>query len=104
MGLCDVYAGYPKGVAARQAIRSTAPEIIVCDEIGDRNDAELLMYSLRCGVSFIATVHAASMADLRGRQVTERLIDTGAFRYIVFLKNDTVGKIDRIYEMTDSRG
>lgn len=104
IGLCDVYAGYPKGLAAMQAIRGTAPRIIVCDELGDRDDAEMLMYSLRCGVTFIATVHAASMDDLRNREVTSGLINTGAFRYIVFLKSDEAGRIDRIYEMCDSRG
>lgn len=102
IGLCDVYVGYPKGIAANQAIRAMVPELIVCDEIGDRTDVEMLMYSMRCGVSFIATVHASSMQDLRSRKITSELIETGAFRYIVFLKSDDVGRIDRIYEMCDT--
>lgn len=104
LGLCDVYAGYPKGFAANYAIRSMAPELIVCDEIGDREDVEMLMYSMRCGVSFIATVHAASMQDLRRREITSALINTGAFRYIIFLQSDgEVGRIGKIYEMCDTR-
>ena len=103
LGLCDIYAGYPKGIAANCAIRSMAPELIVCDEMGDKSDAELLMYSMRCGVSFIATVHASSMSDLRRREITERMINTGAFRYIVFLSQREVGKIERIYEMCEPR-
>ena len=102
LGMCDIYAGYPKGIAANCAIRSMSPEIIVCDEMGDRSDVELLLYSMRCGVSFIATVHADSMTDLRRRRVTTELIETGAFRYIVFLRSDTVGRIAKIYEMSDS--
>ena len=105
IGLCDVYAGYPKGSAAISAIRSMAPDLIVCDEIGDRSDVEMLMYSLRCGVAFVGTLHAGSMEDLRRREVTAELINTGAFRYIVFLKSDCeAGKIDKIYEMCDTRG
>ena len=103
LGLCDIYAGYPKGVAANCAIRSMAPDIIVCDEMGDQSDVDLLLYSMRCGVSFIATVHAGSMQDLRNREITSRMITTGAFRYIVFLQRDgQAGEIGKIYEMCDS--
>lgn len=103
LGLCDIYAGYPKGVAANCAIRSMAPDIIVCDEMGDQSDVDLLLYSMRCGVSFIATVHASSMQDLRRREITSKMINTGAFRYIVFLRSDgQAGEVDKIYEMCDS--
>ncbi|MBQ9679894.1 MAG: Flp pilus assembly complex ATPase component TadA [Ruminococcus sp.] len=102
VGLCDVYAGYPKGIAANCAIRSMSPQIIVCDEMGDRSDIDLLMYSMRCGVSFISTLHANSMNDLRHRQIASEMINTGAFRYIVFLSSETTGKIEKIYEMRDS--
>lgn len=104
LGLCDVYNGYPKGIAANCAIRSMAPEIIICDEMGDQSDVDLLLYSMRCGVAFIATVHASSMQDLRRREITSKMINTGAFRYIVFLCADgNVGQIDKIYEMCDAR-
>ena len=103
LGLCDVYHSYPKGTAANCAIRSMSPEIIVCDEMGDQSDVDLLLYSLRCGVAFIATSHASSMQDLRRREITSRMINTGAFRYIVFLSADgDVGKIDKIYKMCDA--
>ena len=101
IGLCDVYAGYPKGTAAVQATRSMNPDIIVCDELGDRTDADMLTYSLRCGIAFIASVHAASMDDLRSRKVTADVIATGAFRYFVFLSGKgQPGSIAKIYEMS----
>ena len=104
LGLCDVYHSYPKGIAANCAIRSMAPEIIVCDEMGDQSDVDLLLYSMRCGVAFIATSHASSMQDLRRREITSKMINTGAFRYIVFLSADgEVGKLEKIYEMCDAR-
>lgn len=104
LGLCDIYAGYPKGIAANCAIRSMSPQIIVCDELGDKYDVDLLLYSMRCGAAFIATVHAGSMEDLRRREMTSKLINTGAFRYIVFLSvNGELGRIDKIYEMCDAR-
>lgn len=103
LGLCDVYTGFPKGNAANCAIRSMSPEIIVCDEMGDNSDVELLLYSMRCGTAFMATVHASSMQDLRRREITSKLINTGAFRYIVFLSSDgSVGRVEKIYEMCDA--
>ena len=103
LGLCDVYTGYPKGIAANCSIRSMSPEIIVCDEMGDQSDVDLLLYSMRCGVAFIATVHASSMQDLMRREITSKMINTGAFRYIVFLSADgSVGRIDKIDEMCDA--
>lgn len=102
LGLSDIYCGYRKGDAALAAIRSMSPDIIICDEMGERSDADLLMYTMRCGVSFIATVHACSMDDLRSRKVTADMIDTGAFRYIAFLDDkDSAGKLSKIYEMRD---
>ena len=104
IGLCDIYTGYPKGIAANCAIRSMAPQIIICDEMGEQSDVELLTYSMRCGAAFIATLHAASMQDLRRRKIASSMINTGAFRYIVFLTADgTPGKVEIIYEMCDTR-
>lgn len=103
LGLCDIYAGYPKGLAANCAIRSMAPQIMVCDEMGDQKDVALLTYSMRCGVAFIATVHAGSMQDLHRRESAVKMIDTGAFRYVVFLSGeDSAGQVDKIVEMSDA--
>lgn len=102
IGLCDVFAGYPKSEAAVSAVRSMAPDIIVCDELGDREDVETLSTALRCGTAFIASVHASSMDDLRTRKATYDMISASAFRYIVFLSGRrAVGRIDKIYEMRD---
>ena len=99
VGLSDVYVHMPKSTAIVNSVRSLAPDIIVCDELGDRRDAEAIRYALRCGVSFIATVHAADMDDLRTRSVTASLLAKGAFRYIVFLSGRSCpGKVNYIYE------
>lgn len=102
LGLCDVFSGYPKSVAVVSAVRSMAPDIIVCDEIGEESDIRSLSYSLRCGAAFIASVHASSMDDLRSRKPVAEMIELSAFRYIVFLSSRAEpGKIDKIYEMRD---
>ena len=103
MGLCDIFVGYHKGVGAASAIRSMAPDIIVCDEMGERSDIDILSGALRCGAAFIASVHASSMDDLRTRRATADMIALSAFRYIVFMSGrGNAGMIDKIYEMRGS--
>ena len=101
VGLCDVYAGYPKGIAAVSAVRSMAPDLIVCDEIGDRSDAETLSFCLRRGAAFIASAHASSMDGLRSMPYMSDIISSCAFGSIVFMAGRSQpGRIDRIYEMS----
>lgn len=103
LGLCDVFSGYPKSAAVVSAVRSMAPDIIVCDEIGEESDIQALSYSMRCGAAFIASVHASSMDDLRSRKAVAEMIELSAFRYIVFLSGRAEpGRIEKIYEMRDS--
>lgn len=100
IGLCDVFSGYPKREAAVSAVRSMAPEIIVCDEVGDDADVIMITNALRCGVAFIASLHASSLDDLRSRKAVADMIASSAFGHIVFMSGrDRPGRIEKIYEM-----
>lgn len=102
LGLCDIFCSYPKDTAMLSALRSMSPDIMICDELGDKFDARILQYMTRCGVSVIATAHASSMAELCSRSVMQALLKADAFRYVVIMKGKRmVGKIDRIYEMRE---
>lgn len=99
LGLSDVYVHMPKGEGIMSAVRSLSPDLIICDELGDEDDIAAVSYALRCGVAFIATVHAASIGDLRNRAVMRGLLMSGAFRYLIFLGDRRYGgRISRIYE------
>ena len=103
LGLSDVYVGMPKGGAVISSVRSMSPDIIICDELGDQGDADSLRYAMRCGVSFIATVHSSSLDDLRTRRITRQLLADGAFRYIVMLDGRRrPGRVARIYEWSSN--
>lgn len=86
---CDVLDGYPKGEGILIAVRCLAPDIVVCDEIGGEQEAEALLTGINCGVSVIATVHAADKDELLRKKQVMRLITAGAFRHIVFLHDAT---------------
>ena len=99
MASCDVFVNIPKREGVINCIRSLSPDIIVCDELGDEDDIFAISAASRCGAAFIATIHAATIYDLKNRTLTQKLLSTGAFRYIVFLDNRfRAGRISRIYE------
>ena len=102
IGMCDVYDCYKKSEAILQSIRSMAPDIIVCDEIGSQEDIKAVEQSVNSGVSLIATVHASSEYEIKHRENIQRLLKTGAFSKIVFLANkNTPGEIVRIIDAGD---
>ena len=104
VGMSDVLVGMNKGVGVIHALRSLSPDVIICDELGDKTDAELLCHTLRCGTAFIATIHAWDYDDLRSRRITSELLRTGAFRYAVCLDNRKhAGRIQEIRDLGDVR-
>ena len=57
-GLIDVLSGYPRAIGIEIAVRSMNPQLIICDEIGDRAEAEAMISAQNCGVPFVATATA----------------------------------------------
>ncbi|MCD7740908.1 MAG: Flp pilus assembly complex ATPase component TadA [Ruminococcus sp.] len=82
---CDVFNGYDKSQAVRTAVRVMSPQIIVCDEIGAKEDLESLEYAINSGVYLICTCHAASVDELKKRPAVGRLIKSHAFDYAAIL-------------------
>ena len=66
-------------------IRSMAPQVIVCDELGREEDAQAMLDAVRCGVGVLASAHAAGFEDLLARPALRRLFDCGAFERYVLL-------------------
>ncbi|MBQ9906520.1 MAG: Flp pilus assembly complex ATPase component TadA [Oscillospiraceae bacterium] len=81
----DVFDGYPKAEAIEIAVRVMSPEYLICDEIGNEAETDILLQSLHTGVRIIASAHAGSLAELRMRPQIRRLTDAGVFRHAVLL-------------------
>ena len=79
-GLClDILSGYPKHIGISIAARTLSPQVIICDEIGSRVEAEAICEAQGCGVPLIATAHASSVRDLLGRSGMGLLHRSGCF-------------------------
>ena len=76
----DVFDGYPKAEAITAAVRAMNPELLICDEIGGETEADALLSSANCGVTLIASAHAADLQTLLLRPQIRRLTDAGIFR------------------------
>lgn len=94
----DIINKCPKSIGIQNAIRSMGPDVIVLDEIGNREDIEAIKQVLTCGVSILATAHGQDIDELKLGGINQ-LLEMNIFKYIVFLKKDIMpGKIDKIID------
>ena len=80
-----VLTGYPKSLGMDIALRTLSPEVIVCDEIGSKEDMAAILDCGRCGVSVIATAHCGDVEDLKTRGNIVPLVGT-VFKDIVVIE------------------
>lgn len=78
--LClDVLSGYPRRLGIEIATRTMNAQLIVCDEIGDYEEAMALVSSHNCGIPLIASAHAGSLSELLSRTGIRLLHEAGIF-------------------------
>lgn len=69
----DVFSDCPKARAAMILLRCMSPELIAMDEISEPEDADACRSAAYCGVSLLATAHAADASELSRREVYRML-------------------------------
>ncbi len=85
----DVFDGYPKADGIAAAVRVMSPQLLICDELGDADEADRLLQTLHAGVQIIASAHASSIAEAMQRPQIARLMAAGIFRTAVLLGSGT---------------
>lgn len=97
----DVLDNCPKSEGIIMAIRSMAPQVVACDEIGTPKDMESIVMALNSGVSLITTIHGFDIEDLYRRSVFKDVIDNKVFeRGIVLSNRRGIATIEYIYDFT----
>ena len=71
----DVLDNVPKVLGIRMAIRSLAPQVVIADEIGNKDDAEIINYAICSGVKGIFTAHGSCFTDLKLNPEINKLIN-----------------------------
>ena len=94
----DVLDGCPKAIAIPILLRACNPQVIAVDEITEREDLAAMAAAFNCGVSLLATIHAAGPEDLQSRPLLQQLLELR-----VFTKCVTISARDgkRVYEVKD---
>lgn len=78
--LClDLLMGYSKAAGISLAARTLGTQVIICDEIGNRAEADAIREAHNCGVPLIASAHAGSVRELLGRSGMGELHSSGCF-------------------------
>lgn len=99
----DVLDSCPKSYGISMAIRSMAPEVIVCDEIGTYRDMENIILALNSGVKVITTIHGYDEKDLYRRPVFKEIMDNKVFTRAIILSNTRgVGTVEYIYDFNSN--
>ena len=88
----DVLDGCPKAQAIPMVLRAMNPQIIAVDEITVREDLQSMAQAAGCGVSLLATIHAASTAELEQKPLYRELLANRVFRQAVLIRVTPEGR------------
>lgn len=95
----DIIENIKKSVGMKMLIRSMAPEIIVADEIGSKEDVQEINYAVCSGIKGIFTAHGSNLEDLKLNPAIAELIEKYIFERLIFLDKNNKGKVNKIYAL-----
>lgn len=81
----DIIDNVSKAKGIKILIRTMAPEIIACDEIGGNEDIQAIEDAMLSGVKGIFTIHGKSIEDVHSNQLVKKLIDKKIIEKIIFI-------------------
>jgi len=84
----DVLDGCRKSQGIEMMLRGMAPQVIIVDELGAKEDADAIRMAWNAGVRIIATAHAFGLEDFKRRLSVGQLAGKDGFERIVLLGMD----------------
>ena len=96
-----IISGYEKKRAIPLVVRTMSPDIIITDELMDKNDFSAIEYAVKAGCGVVASVHGFDENENEIAEFAFRKI----FRKIVVLsKNKGPGTVEKIVDVNDFYG
>lgn len=86
--LVSILSGYPRKKGIEIAVRTMNAQMIVCDEIGDEQDALAITDAQGAGVPIVATCHGSSISDILSHTGIRNLHQAKIFDYYVCIRRD----------------
>ena len=81
----DVIENISKAKGMKMLIRSMAPEIIACDEIGTKEDVEAIQEAVSAGIKGVFTMHGKTMEDIKSNLQINYLLETKQIEKVIFI-------------------
>ena len=81
----DVIENISKSKGMKMLIRSMAPEIIACDEIGSKEDVQAIKEAISSGVKGIFTMHGKNLDDVKNNSDVNFLIENKLIEKVIFI-------------------
>ena len=93
----DVVDNMPKPEAMRMLVRSMAPDVIACDEIGSLEDVNAIDYAMCSGVKGIFTAHGKDIEEISKNPELSKLLNKHVFERIILLNPKKRGDAECLY-------
>lgn len=81
----DIILSENKALAAEIMVRTMFPEVLAFDEIGTQAELDAVSESFLTGVKLITTAHINNLYELKARNVTNKLLQSGAVNQVALL-------------------
>ncbi len=81
----DIIENIQKSKGMKMLIRSMAPEVIACDEIGSKEDVQAIQEAITAGVKGIFTMHGRNIEDIKNNPLIYDLMETKQIEKVIFL-------------------
>ncbi len=81
----DVIGNVNKSKGIEMLIRTMAPEVIACDEIGLKDDVDAIRKTFVSGVKGIFTMHGKNLEDIKNNKEISELIESKRIEKIIFI-------------------
>ncbi len=81
----DVIENVSKAKGMKMLIRSMAPEVIACDEVGSKEDIEAIKEATISGVKGIFTMHGKNLEEIKLNKDINELIENKQIERIIFI-------------------
>ena len=92
----DVISNVQKTIGINMLIRSMGPQIIICDEIGSKEDINAIERATLSGVKGVFTAHASSVEEIKQNENLNKLIENKIIQRILILDSVNKGKIKQV--------
>ncbi len=96
----DILSGFPRRIGMEIAVRNLGAQLLICDEIGNEQDADAILFAANSGVSMIATTHASTIDELLRRPLIQKLLKYRPFASYVGIRRTVENRF--LYHITSA--